>query len=168
MGEMLNQPEILAKTIEELDRVVGKDRLVVPHVAMEDTVIGDYFIPKSSWAILSPNGLGRNPKTRPDPLKYDAERLLIEGEVVLTERDLRFVTFSTGRRGCVAALLGSAMITMLLARMLQCFTWTPPANVTKIDLTETLDELTPTTPISAFATPRLATHLYPLHLEREG
>ncbi|KAF2284030.1 hypothetical protein GH714_018182 [Hevea brasiliensis] len=95
MGEMLNQPEILAKTIEELDRVVGKDRLV------------------------------------------------------------------TGRRGCAAALLGSAMITMLLARMLQCSTWTPPANVTKIVLTETLDKLTPTTPISAFVTPRLATHLYP-------
>ncbi|KAF2284012.1 hypothetical protein GH714_017965 [Hevea brasiliensis] len=73
MGEMLNQPEILAKTIEELDRVVGKDRLV--------------------WAILSPNGLGRNPKTRPDPLKYDAERHLIEGVVVLTEHDFKVRNF---------------------------------------------------------------------------
>ncbi|KAF2293039.1 hypothetical protein GH714_035591 [Hevea brasiliensis] len=190
MGEMLNQPEILKKATEELDRVVGKDRLVqesdipslnyvkacareafrlhpvayfnVPHVAMEDSVIGDYFIPKGSWATLSRYGLGRNPKTWPDPLKYDPERHLHEGEVVLTEHDLRFVTFSTGRRGCVASLLGSCMTTMLLARMLQCFTWTPPANVSKIDLAETLDELTPATPISAFAKPRLAPHLYPM------
>lgn len=189
MGELINQPELLAKATEELDRVVGKDRLVqesdipnlnyvkacareafrlhpvayfnVPHVAMEDAVIGDYFIPKGSWAILSRYGLGRNPKTWPDPLKYDPERHLNEGEVVLTEHDLRFVTFSTGRRGCVAALLGTTMITMMLARMLQCFTWTPPPNVTKIDLSENIDELTPSTPITGFAKPRLAPHLYP-------
>eukprot|EP00257_Ricinus_communis_P012243 XP_002534163.2 valine N-monooxygenase 1 [Ricinus communis] len=189
MAEMLNQPELLQKATEELDRVVGKDRLVQesdipklnyikacareayrlhpvaafvpPHVATQDTIIGGYFIPKGSWAILSRFGLGRNPKTWQDPLKFDPERHLNEGEVVLTEHDLRFVTFSTGRRGCIAALLGSCMTTMLLARMLQCFTWSPPGNDVRVDLTEAVDELYVANPVMAFAKPRLAPHLYP-------
>ena len=135
---------------------------IPPHVAMRDTSIGGYFIPKGSWVLLSRFGLGRNPKTWPNPLKFDPERHLSQGEVVLTEHDLKFITFGTGRRGCVASLLGSCMTTMLLARMLQCFTWSPPGNRSdKIDLTEAADELYPANPVMAFAKPRMAPYLYP-------
>ncbi|KDP29694.1 hypothetical protein JCGZ_18629 [Jatropha curcas] len=189
IGELLNQPEILKKATEEIDRVVGKDRLVQesdipdlnyvkacareafrlhpvayfnpPHVAAQDAEICGYLIPEGSWVMLSRYGLGRNPKTWPNPLKYDPERHLNEGEVVLTEHGLRFISFSTGRRGCIAALLGTCMTTMLLARMLQCFTWNLPDNVEKIDLSEGVDELFPANPVVAFPKPRLAPHLYP-------
>ncbi|CAI0422379.1 unnamed protein product [Linum tenue] len=127
----------------------------VPHVA-------GYFIPKGSHAMLSRYGLGRNPKAWADPLRYDPERHLKDGvEVVLTEHDLRFISFSTGRRGCVAALLGTCMTTMLLARLIQCFTWSPPGNARGIDLTEKEDELVLVSPLTATAVPRLAPHLYP-------
>nr|WAL01191.1 cytochrome P450 family 79 [Linum usitatissimum] len=190
MAELIKQPNLLAKATAEIDRVVGKDRLVqesdigslnyvkacaresfrlhpmapfnVPHVAMQDTVVAGYFIPKGSQALLSRHGLGRNPKVWADPLRYDPERHLNDGaEVVLTEHDLRFISFSTGRRGCVAALLGTCMTTMLLARLLQCFSWAPPGNAKSIDLTELPDELIMASPLTAAATPRLAAHLYP-------
>ncbi|CAL1377686.1 unnamed protein product [Linum trigynum] len=190
MAELINQPELLAKATEEIDRVVGKDRLVeesdigslnyvkacaresfrlhpmspfnVPHVATQDTTVAGYFIPKGSHAMLSRYGLGRNPKAWADPLRYDPERHLKDGvEVVLTEHDLRFISFSTGRRGCVAALLGTCMTTMLLARLIQCFTWSPPGNARGIDLTEKEDELVLVSPLTATAVPRLAPHLYP-------
>ncbi|CAN0878348.1 Valine N-monooxygenase 1 [Linum grandiflorum] len=189
MAELINQPDLLAKATAEIDRVVGKDRLVqesdigslnyvkacaresfrlhpmapfnVPHVAMQDTVVAGYFIPKGSQALLSRYGLGRNPKAWADPLRYDPERHLNDGEVVLTEHDLRFISFSTGRRGCVAALLGTCMTTMLLARLLQCFSWSPPGNAKSVDLTELPDELIMASPLTATATPRLARHLYP-------
>ncbi|KAJ6878362.1 cytochrome P450 [Populus alba x Populus x berolinensis] len=72
-AEMLNQPEILEKATEELDRVVGKERLEafrlhpvapfnVPHVSAADTTVANYFIPKGSYVLLSRLGLGRNPK----------------------------------------------------------------------------------------------------------
>ncbi|XP_027080089.2 tryptophan N-monooxygenase CYP79A68-like [Coffea arabica] len=102
LAEMLNQPEMLQKATEEIDAVVGKDRLVqesdlarlkyvkacakeafrlhpyapfnVPHVSTQDTVVGGYFIPKGSHVILSRPGLGCNPRIWEDSLKFKPER----------------------------------------------------------------------------------------------
>ncbi|KAJ4850432.1 hypothetical protein Tsubulata_020031, partial [Turnera subulata] len=189
MGEMINQPKLMKKAQEEMDRVVGKERLVqesdigklnyikacareayrlhplspfnVPHMSIEDTTVAGYYIPKGSHALLSRYGLGRNPKVWVNPLKFDPERHMNNGDVSLMENDLRFISFSTGRRGCIAGMLGTYMTVMLLARLVQCFDWTAPPN--GIDLSEAVDELlTPAMPVTAFAKPRLPHHLYPL------
>ncbi|CAI0377343.1 unnamed protein product [Linum tenue] len=125
----------------------------VPHVA-------GYLIPKGSHALLSRYGLGRNPKVWTDPLRFDPERHMggDDGEVVLAEHDLKFISFSTGRRGCVGTVLGTCMATMLLARLLQCFTWTTPSG--GVDLAEAENELSLAMPLVAFPEPRLAPHLY--------
>ncbi|TYH11041.1 hypothetical protein ES288_A07G227000v1 [Gossypium darwinii] len=103
-AEMLNNPKMLKKDKEELDNVVGKDRLVqesdfpqlnyvkacareafrlhpvapfnAPHVSVTDTTVGDYFIPKGSHVILSRVGLGRNPKVWDEPCEFKPERHL--------------------------------------------------------------------------------------------
>ncbi|CAI0438046.1 unnamed protein product [Linum tenue] len=128
--------------------------------------VGGYFIPKGSSALLSRYGLGRNPKTWTNSLKFDPERHLKgdgdNDEVVLTEHDLRFVSFSTGRRGCIAAMLGTCMTTMLLARLLQCFAWSPTGNAKFVDLTEADDQLSLATPLKAFPVTRLTPDLYPV------
>lgn len=97
MAEMIANPEILEKAVEEMDRVVGKKRLVqesdlpqlnyvkacareayrlhpiapfnVPHESLSDTTVAGYFIPKGSHVLLSRRGLGRNPNVWDDPLK---------------------------------------------------------------------------------------------------
>ncbi|XP_058075393.1 phenylalanine N-monooxygenase-like [Magnolia sinica] len=193
MSEMLNQPDVLKKAVEELDRVVGKDRLVqesdfpqlnyikacareafrlhpivpfnLPHVAIADATVAGYFIPKGSHVILSRTGLGRNPRVWDDPLKFEPERHLKDGsgKVELIETELRFISFSTGRRGCMAAPLGSAMTVMLLARLLQGFTWSVPQGESSIDLTESTNNLFLAKALHAHATPRLPVHLYPTH-----
>uniref|UniRef100_A0A7N0V1W5 Cytochrome P450 n=1 Tax=Kalanchoe fedtschenkoi TaxID=63787 RepID=A0A7N0V1W5_KALFE len=132
-----------------------------PHVAMSDAVVAGYFIPKGSHVILSRMGLGRNPDVREEPLKFKPERHLASGaEVVLTEQNLRFISFSTGRRGCVAATLGSCMTVMLLARLLQGFEWSAPGGAEKVDLRESVEDLFMATPLAARAVPRLPVHLY--------
>ncbi|KAK1286017.1 Tyrosine N-monooxygenase [Acorus calamus] len=166
LAETLNQPELLKKAVDELDRVVGRDSLVresdfprlnyikscareafrlhpiapfnLPHVAVSDATVAGYFIPKGSHVLLSRVGLGRNPKIWADPLRFDPERHMApaSAEVELLEPELRFISFSTGRRGCMGAQLGSAMTVMLLARVLQCFTWAVPPGQARIDLTE--------------------------------
>ncbi|KAM7489659.1 hypothetical protein LguiB_027143 [Lonicera macranthoides] len=159
IAEMINQTAILQKAVEELDKVVGTHRLVqeldlpnlnyikscakeafrlhpfapfnVPHVSMSDTIITGYSIPKGSHVLLSRLGLGRNPRIWDDPLTFNPERHLRDNstEVALTESEFRLLSFSSGRRGCIGVLLGSTMTTMLLARLLQCFTWSAPATV---------------------------------------
>lgn len=130
LAEMMNRPDVMQKAIDELDAVVGKERLVqesdipklnylkscireafrlhpyhainAPRVAMEDTTIAGYLIPKDSHVIVSRIGLGKNSKVWPEPLEFRPEHHLGDGAaaVVLAEPDLRFITFGTGRRGC--------------------------------------------------------------------
>jgi phenylalanine N-monooxygenase len=89
LGEMLNLPEQLQKAVDEIDRVVGKERLVeesdipnlhyvmacarealrlhpvspfnLPHISKADITVAGYFIPKGSQLWISRLGLGRNP-----------------------------------------------------------------------------------------------------------
>ncbi|KAK4791582.1 hypothetical protein SAY86_031995 [Trapa natans] len=198
MAEMLNNSEIINKAVEELDRVVGKERLVqehdipnlnyikaccreafrlhplapfhVPHVSLHDAFVAGYHIPKGSHVILSRMGLGRNPRVWDEPLKFNPERHLSNGaegrrqpyseEVVLTEPDLRFISFSTGRRGCPATTLGTTMTVMLLARIIQGFSWVKPPEFSNISLEESDDELCLACPLVLCAEPRLPLHIY--------
>ncbi|KAA8543655.1 hypothetical protein F0562_021599 [Nyssa sinensis] len=190
IAEMINQPETFQKAIEELDNVVGKKRLVqesdlsqlnyvkacareafrlhpvgpfnIPHVSISDTTVAGYFIPKGSHVLLSRQGIGRNPKTWEEPLEFKPERHLKDdgSDVVLAEPNLHLFSFSTGRRGCPGVTLGSAMTTMLLARLLQGFTWSLPPTMSRINLAESMSGLSLEKPLLALARPRLAENLY--------
>jgi phenylalanine N-monooxygenase len=92
--------------------------------------------------------------------------------VNLLENELRFILFSTGRRGCIGVQLGTSiffflrklgtsMNVMLLARLLQGFSWSFPSNMEKIDLSESINNLSMAKPLHAHAKPRLAPKLFP-------
>ncbi|KAE8726094.1 Tryptophan N-monooxygenase 1 [Hibiscus syriacus] len=112
----------------------------LPHVSNADSVVAGYFIPKGSHVLLSRIGLGRNPKVWDEPLVFQPERHFKHDgsyeEIDLTESELKFISFSTGRRACMGVALGSAMTVMLLARLIQGFSWRLPPNVAEIDLSE--------------------------------
>ncbi|KAL9998591.1 putative isoleucine N-monooxygenase [Helianthus debilis subsp. tardiflorus] len=76
-------------------------------------------------------------------------------EVVLTDNSLHMLSYRTGRRGCPGMLLGSTMAVMLLARLIQGFTWELPPNV------DLMQNLWKAKPLLALARPRLPRHLYP-------
>ncbi|KAI4353187.1 hypothetical protein L6164_002153 [Bauhinia variegata] len=191
IAEMLNNPELLQRATEELDRVVGKERLVqeldlpklnyvkacareafrlhpivpfnLPHVFMADSVVNNYFIPKGSHVLLSRTELGRNPKVCNEPLNFKPDRHLKSdgSEVVLTESNLGFISFSTGKRACPRVVLGTSITVMLFARSLHGFSWSVAPNQSSIDLSEAADDLFLAKPLVAVAKPRLPLHLYP-------
>jgi phenylalanine N-monooxygenase len=188
--EMLNQPELFQKATEELDNIVGKNRLVqesdipklnflkacareafrlhpittfnVPHVAMNDTIVGNYLIPKGSHILLGRSGLGRNPKVWSEPYKFKPERHLKNdgSNITLTEPDLKFISFSTGRRGCPGVMLGSTMTILLLARLLHGFTLSAPSDISRINCVESNSVMFLDEPLTVVAKPRLAVELY--------
>ncbi|KAI3879547.1 hypothetical protein MKX03_005685 [Papaver bracteatum] len=193
MAEMINQPDMLRKAVEEIDMVVGRSRWVqesdfpklnfvkacarealrlhpvapfnLPHVSKSDTVVSGYFIPKGSHVLLSRTGLGRNPRIWHEPLKFNPERHLISKDEItvdvdLAEQELRFISFTTGRRGCVGGQLGTAITIILLARLIQGFDWSAPPGDSIIDLSESDKDLFLAKPLFAHAKPRLPTHIY--------
>ncbi|KAI9118215.1 hypothetical protein K1719_010547 [Acacia pycnantha] len=191
LAEMMKQPEIFEKATEELDKVIGKERLVeesdipklnyikaclresfrlhpigpfnMPHVAMRDTVVSNYFIPKGSHVLLSRVELGRNPKVWEEPLKFKPERHLRDdgSNVFLTEEDLRFITFTAGKRGCPGVVLGTTMSVMLLARLIHGFTWTAPTHH-PIELLQSETDAFMAHQLVVVAKPRLPNEVYRL------
>ncbi|KAI3964022.1 hypothetical protein MKX01_014303 [Papaver californicum] len=139
----------------------------VPHVSISDTVVSGYFIPKGSHVLLSRVGLGRNPRIWHEPLNFNPERHLMSkddgvADVDLTEQELRFISFTTGRRGCVGGALGTVITVMLLARLIQGFDWGAPPGESMIDLTASANDLFLAKPLFAHAKPRLPLHIYPV------
>ncbi|XP_042380158.1 phenylalanine N-monooxygenase-like [Zingiber officinale] len=182
---LLEQTDIMRKAVEELDRVVGKERLVVesdfarlpyvkayarealhlhsiapfnlPHVSIDDAVVSNYFIPKASMVLLGRAVLGRNPKVWDDPTQFNPSRHFMDGhqEVELAEPGLRMISFTTERRQCMGAQLGTAMTYMLVGRVLQAFEWSLPIDETGIDLSEERMSLFKAKPLMACAKIRL-------------
>ncbi|KAM3192908.1 hypothetical protein ACQJBY_069841 [Aegilops geniculata] len=188
---MVNNPVLLAKAVEEMDRVVGCERLVqesdtmqlnylkacireafrrhpvasfnMPHVAIADTIVAGYRVSKGSHVILSRMALGQNPTVWDEPLHFKPERHIEDNvNVVLSESELRFISFSTGQRGCIAASLGTTMSFMLFGRLLHGYTWTKPPGVSAINLSKSKHNLFMEKPLVLHVEPRLAVHLYPL------
>ncbi|XP_050874735.1 isoleucine N-monooxygenase 1 [Lathyrus oleraceus] len=190
LTEMLNQPVLFEKAIEELDNIVGKDRLVQesdipnlkflkacareafrlhpmfafnpPHLSTNDTRVGNFLIPKGSHVLLGRTGLGRNPKVWTEPYKFQPERHLKNDgyDISLTEPNLKFISFSTGRRGCPGVKLGTTMTILLLARLLHGFTWNAHPNISKINLVESKGVMFLDEPLTIVAKPRLKIDLY--------
>ncbi|XWS08362.1 hypothetical protein CRYUN_Cryun41cG0073300 [Craigia yunnanensis] len=160
MAEMLNKPEILQKACQEIDSVVGKESLVQeadlpklnyikacareafrlhpiapfnsPHVSKADAIVAGYLIIEDGW----------------------------NDKVDLTEPELRFISFSNGRRGCMGVALGSEMTITLFTKLIQGFTWNIPPNGEKNDLSESEDDLFLAKPLHALAKPFLPAAVY--------
>ncbi|KAF5778509.1 putative isoleucine N-monooxygenase [Helianthus annuus] len=193
IAEMINEPMIRKRAVEELEHVVGRQRLVEeqdvpqlnyikacikeafrlhpfayflpPHVSIMNTTVAGYFIPKGSHVTLSQYRLGRDPNVWADPLRFNPDRHLhVEGkQVVLSDNDLRLISFSTGKRGCPGITLGTIMTTMLLARMVQGYIWEAPGNEGSIEFIENHDDICMAKPLVATAKPRLPLYMYPTY-----
>ncbi|GJW84000.1 MAK10-like protein [Tanacetum coccineum] len=83
------------------------------------------------------------------------EGVLSQANIRVRDHNLRMLSFSTGRRGCPGVLLGSTMSVMLLARLVQGFTWELPPNEPYVDLKENLHDLAKAKPLLALAKPRV-------------
>uniref|UniRef100_A0A0E0QXG1 flavonoid 3'-monooxygenase n=2 Tax=Oryza TaxID=4527 RepID=A0A0E0QXG1_ORYRU len=107
MAELIRHPDILKQAQEELDVVVGRDRLLsesdlshltffhaiiketfrlhpstplsLPRMASEECEIAGYRIPKGAELLVNVWGIARDPAIWPDPLEYKPSRFLPGG-----------------------------------------------------------------------------------------
>lgn len=190
LAELIRNPRVQKKAQEELDRVIGSERimteedfpnlpylkaivkealrlhpptpLMIPHKAKTHVKIGGYDIPKGSIVHVNAWALGRDPNVWGDVNEFRPERFF-EEDVDMKGHDFRLLPFGAGRRICPGAQVGINLVTSNMGHLLHHFEWYPPNGVKfeEIDMRENPGIVTDMkTPLQAVIVPRLPTSLY--------
>ncbi|KAL2461086.1 Cytochrome [Abeliophyllum distichum] len=190
MAELIKNPRVQQKAQEELDRVIGYERvmtemdfsnlpylmcvakeslrlhpptpLMLPHRANANVKIGGYDIPKGSNMHVNVWAVARDPAVWKSPSEFRPERFL-EEDVDMKGHDFRLLPFGAGRRVCPGAQLGINLVTSMLGHLLHHFHWAAPSGMAaeEIDTEESPGLVTyMRTPLQAVPTPRLPAELY--------
>nr|USL94613.1 geraniol-8-hydroxylase [Cymbopogon martinii] len=182
MTELLRNPTATAKVCDELATVIGPGKnieesdisrlpylqavvretfrlhppapLLLPRHAQVDVKIMGYTIPKGSRVFVNVWAMGRDEETWPEPEKFMPERFL--GKTVdFRGGDFDLIPFGGGRRICPGMPLAIRMVHLLLASLLNQFTWRLPAEVERdgVYMAENFGlTLTKAVPLCAIAT----------------
>ncbi|KAK1412899.1 hypothetical protein QVD17_34488 [Tagetes erecta] len=164
LAELINHPNIMRKAVEEIDQVVGKNRLVqesdipdlpylqaivkeslrlhptapmILRLSTQDCTVGGYRIPANTTTLVNVWSLGRDPMVWECPLEFMPERF--EGKPLdVRGQHFNLLPFGSGRRICPGTSLGLLMIHVTLGAMIQCFEWKAGehGNLASVDMEE--------------------------------
>ncbi|KAH8103594.1 cytochrome P450 [Cristinia sonorae] len=148
---MAMHPHIQIKVQNELDRVVGRNRLPefgdferipylrailletlrwmpvaplgIPHVSIADDVYNGYFIPKGTIVIPNRWSMAHNPEDYPDPLEFIPERHLRPDGTIDPKAEDQIMTLilGFGRRSCPGRAFGLETLSIYIASTLFAF-----------------------------------------------
>ncbi|KAL6885563.1 hypothetical protein ACP4OV_010342 [Aristida adscensionis] len=162
ISELLKNPKHLAKATEELDRVVGRARLVsekdlpdlpyieailketmrihpaapmlAPHVAREDVSVGGYDIPAGTTVFINVWSIGRDPEVWDAPEEFRPERFTASKAVDVRGQDFELLPFGSGRRMCPGYPLALKVMMLSIANLVHGFEWRLPDGMTEEEL----------------------------------
>ena len=165
LSELIKHPPMMKKVINELEKVVGMERMVeesdlesleylnmvvketlrlhpvapllIPHESMEDCTVDGFHIPQKSRVIVNVWAIGRDPNAWTDADKFLPERFM-ESDIDFRGQHFQFIPFGSGRRGCPGMQLGLTVVRLVLAQLVHCFDWELPDNMlpSELDMTE--------------------------------
>jgi cytochrome P450 len=120
--------------------------------------LAGYDIPAFTYVMISNIELGVNSSIWPrDAEQFRPERWEVNAVQQLQDPELRINPFGLGRRSCPGMALGSTLVLLCLATLVQSFHWGPDhgQNREDIDMRAAIHGLMPMqTPLKALATPR--------------
>lgn len=190
MSELLKNPKIFNKAIEELNRVIGRERwveekdivnlpyidaivketmrlhpavpMLVPRMSREDCQVAGYNIVKGTRVLINVWTIGRDPTIWENPNEFHPERF-VGKNIDMKGHNFELLPFGSGRRMCPGYNLGVKVISSTLANLLHGFSWELPENMKNEDLN--MDENFGLTipkkfPLNVVAKPRLPLHIY--------
>ncbi|XP_052295125.1 cytochrome P450 93A3-like isoform X2 [Citrus sinensis] len=153
LAELINHPDMMKKTREEIDSVVGKSRLVeesdiinLPYLqalvketlrlhpaapmpvreSTENCTINGHEIPARTRVFINVWAINRDPNHWETPLEFCPERFIAEdgkSQLDVRGQHYHYIPFGSGRRACPGTTLALHMVHSTLAAMIQCFDW---------------------------------------------
>ncbi|GMH29634.1 hypothetical protein Nepgr_031477 [Nepenthes gracilis] len=186
---LLNNRHVLKKALDELDTVVGKERLVddsdlknlvylqaiikevmrlypaaplsIPREAISDCNINGYHVRAGTRLFVNVHKIHRDPQMWPDPCEFRPERFLTTHKHVdLRGQNFELIPFGGGKRICPGISFSLQIMAFILANLLQTFEITTPSDK-QVDLTERFGLTSmKDTPLEVILTPRLLDELY--------
>ncbi|PON75468.1 Cytochrome P450, E-class, group I [Parasponia andersonii] len=170
LARMVLHPDVQSAVQDELDKVVGRSRSVTEsdmsqlvyltavvkevlrlhppgpllswaRLAITDTTIDGYHVPKGTTSMVNMWAISRDPEFWVDPLEFMPQRFVThdknEVEFSVFGSDLRLAPFGSGRRTCPGKTLGLTTVCFWVASLLHEFEWLPSSQ-SPVDLSEVL------------------------------
>ncbi|XVE64070.1 hypothetical protein DITRI_Ditri07aG0071700 [Diplodiscus trichospermus] len=165
LAELIRHPRVKLSLQEELESVVGTNRMVeetdltkltyldmvlkeslrlhpvapllIPHESMEDITINGYHIPKKSRILINIWAIGRDPNVWSDNVEEFFPERFVNSNIDLRGHDFQLIPFGSGRRGCPGLQLGLTTVRLVLAQLVHCFDWELPDGMLPTDLSMT-------------------------------
>lgn len=161
LSELLRHPRVMKNLQDELDNVVGRNKLVeendlaklsyldiviketlrlypagplVPRESTEDATTNGYFIKKNSRIIINLWAIGRDSKIWSDDAEVFYPERFMNNNLDFRGHDFQYIPFGFGRRGCPGINLGLATVKLVVAQLVHCFSWELPGSMTPNDL----------------------------------
>ncbi|XP_063818009.1 steroid 17-alpha-hydroxylase/17,20 lyase [Pseudophryne corroboree] len=116
----------LEATIAEVLRIRPVSPLLIPHVAMQDSSIGEYTIPKDARVVINLWSLHHDEKEWENPEDFNPERFLDENGNRVHSPSQSYLPFGAGIRVCLGEALAKMEIFLFLSWILQRFTMEVP------------------------------------------
>jgi hypothetical protein len=166
MASLLQRPDALKRAQEELDIVIGRDRvleesdlpnlkyleaivketlrlypagpLLLPRVATEPCTIGGYHVPAGTRLMVNAWVIHRDPAMWDRPNEFEPERFMKYSSSILDVdgHDFRYIPFGYGRRSCPGMSLAMVMLPFIVGRLLQSFHWSIPQGGGRLSMEE--------------------------------
>ena len=152
---LVNYPQYQTDIQHQLDEVVGRDRMpdlqdrhnlplvhatimevlragnvapqAIPHLALNDTSLCGYRVPKDSVVIVDAEAVHLDPECWENPRKFDPYRHIDKDGNLITSQG-NFYPFGAGRRVCAGEPLAKVELFLFLSWMLHKFTFVPEEN----------------------------------------
>uniref|UniRef100_A0A8C8VEN0 Steroid 17-alpha-hydroxylase/17,20 lyase n=1 Tax=Pelusios castaneus TaxID=367368 RepID=A0A8C8VEN0_9SAUR len=118
----------LEATISEVLRIRPVAPLLIPHVALTDSSIGEYAIPKGARVVINLWSIHHDEKEWEKPGEFNPGRFLDEQGKRLSSPSPSYLPFGAGIRVCLGEILAKMELFLFLAWILQRFTLEPPAG----------------------------------------
>nr|XP_060622793.1 steroid 17-alpha-hydroxylase/17,20 lyase [Anolis sagrei ordinatus] len=120
----------LEATISEVLRIRPVSPLLIPHVALEDTTIGEYDIPKGAQVVINLWSIHHDEKEWEKHHEFNPDRFLDEDGNRIYSPSPSYLPFGAGVRVCLGEALAKMELFLFISWILQRFTLSIPEGQT--------------------------------------